>query len=43
MPNLDECIDNIQDAKYFYALNIKGAFHNLEIEEGSKHLTGFIM
>ena len=42
-PNLDECIDYIQDAKYFCALDIKGFLHNLEIEEGSKHLTGFIM
>ena len=43
MPNLNECIERIQDAKYFCALDIKRAFCNAEIEEESKHLTGYIM
>ena len=43
MPNLDEFIECIQDTKYFCVLNIKRALHNVEIEERSKHLIGFVM
>ena len=43
MPDLNEYIECDQDAKDFFALDIKGAFYNVEIEEGSKHLAGLIM
>ena len=39
---MNEYIWRIKDAKYFWGLDIKGVFHNVEIEEGSKYLMGFV-
>ena len=42
MVNLDECLERIQDAKYFCALDKKRAFYNVETQEISKHFMGFV-
>ena len=42
MPDLDEYIECIENVKHFCALDIKRVLYNVEIEENSKHLLGFV-
>lgn len=41
LPTMDELLPNFRQAKYFSRLDIKNAFHQLEIDEGSRYITTF--
>lgn len=41
LPTMDELLPHFRQAKYFSRLDIKNAFHQLEIDEESRHITTF--
>ncbi|XP_046973981.1 uncharacterized protein K02A2.6-like [Vanessa cardui] len=41
LPTMDELLPNFRQAKYFSRLDIKNAFHQLEIDESSRYITTF--
>jgi hypothetical protein len=42
LPLIHDQIDQLSEAKYFTTLDMKSGFHQMEIEEESKHITAFI-
>lgn len=42
LPTMDTLLPHFRQAKYFSKLDIKNAFHQIEIEESSRHITTFI-
>ncbi|XP_061713508.1 uncharacterized protein K02A2.6-like [Cydia pomonella] len=41
LPTMDELLPHFRQAKFFSRLDIKNAFHQLEIDEDSRHITTF--
>lgn len=41
LPTMDELLPNFRHSKYFSRLDIKNAFHQLEIDESSRYITTF--
>lgn len=42
LPTMDKLLPKVRDAKYFTKLDIKDAFHQIEIHPDSRHITTFI-
>lgn len=42
LPTMEDMMPNLRHSKWFSKLDIKSAFHQLEISEGSRHITTFI-
>lgn len=42
LPSMDKLLPKIRDAKYFTKLNIKDAFHQIELHPNSRNITTFI-
>ncbi|XP_062699139.1 uncharacterized protein K02A2.6-like isoform X2 [Aedes albopictus] len=42
MPTFEDFLPQLKKAKYFSRLDIKEAFHQVELEESSRHITTFI-
>nr|XP_026493651.1 uncharacterized protein K02A2.6-like [Vanessa tameamea] len=42
LPTMDKLLPKIKDAKFFSKLDIKDAFHQLELHPDSRHITTFI-
>ncbi|XP_044764435.1 uncharacterized protein LOC123320999 [Coccinella septempunctata] len=42
LPRIQNQIDLLANAKYYSKLDMKSGFHQMEIEESSKHITAFI-
>lgn len=41
LPRIDEMLDNLGRAKYFTTLDLASGFHQIELNENSKHYTAF--
>ncbi|XP_048001410.1 uncharacterized protein K02A2.6-like [Leguminivora glycinivorella] len=42
LPTMDKLLPQVRDAKYFSKLDIRDAFHQLELHPDSRHITTFI-
>lgn len=42
LPRIHDQIDSLCDANFFTTLAMRAGFHQMEIEENSKHITAFI-
>jgi hypothetical protein len=42
LPLIRDLLDSLRHARYFTTLDMKSGFHQMEIDEGSKHITAFI-
>lgn len=42
IPTMEDLLPNLRNSKFFSKLDIRNAFHQLEISEGSRHITTFI-
>ena len=42
LPRIDDQIDKLQAGNYFTSLDLKSGYHQVEIEESSKHYTAFV-
>jgi hypothetical protein len=42
LPLIRDLLDSLRHARYFTTLDMKFGFHQMEIDEGSKHITAFI-
>lgn len=42
LPTMDKLLPKVRDAKYFTKLDVKDAFHQIEIHPDSRHITTFI-
>jgi hypothetical protein len=42
LPHIHDQIDALSGARYFTTLDMKAGFHQMEVEENSKHFTAFI-
>ena len=42
LPWIDDTLDALNGAKYFTSLDLKSAFHQVRMDEKSKHLTTFV-
>ena len=41
LPRIDDILNSVGEAKYFSTLDLKSAFHHIELEEDSKPITAF--
>ena len=42
LPRIDDQIDKLQAGNYFTSLDLQFGYHQVEIEESSKHYTAFV-
>lgn len=42
LPTMDKLLPQVRDAKYFSKLDVRDAFHELELYSDSRHITMFI-
>lgn len=42
IPKLDEILPELNDAKYFCKLDLREGYHQIELDESSRHITSFI-
>lgn len=42
LPNIDELLSELRNAKFFSKLDLKSAYYQLELEESSRYLTTFV-
>lgn len=42
LPTMDDMLPNLRNSKWFTKLDIRNAFHQVEISENSRHITTFI-